>query len=297
MKSRKPTYLSPSALHTFEWDQEQYVARYRHRVAREPQTGPMAAGSAFDAFCKSYLYERFVGKGDPAFSLEGLFEAQVEPPVRDEAYPLGQYLFNEYRESGALNDLCSELGRAATEPLFEDTLQGEIGGIPLLGKPDVFFTNDQGIRVVYDWKVNGAYSKASPVAGYRCCDGKPHKNYHGRDLGGININQTPFEKIQDKWADQLTTYAWLVGEDVGSEGWIVGIDQLACNRKYPDLPPLVRVAQHRGVVSRAHQENLLERYRVCWAFAQDMPDLSGLLAEKANMDEVFNGGGTVPDVQ
>ena len=295
MENRIPTYLSPSALHTFEYDQDTYVERYRHRSKREPQTEPMAAGSAFDAYCKAYLHERFVGNGDPAFGLQALFEAQVEPQCRDYAWKLGKYLFDEYRKQGALNELCTELAGAATEPLFEDTVTGTVGGVPLLGKPDVFFTNAQGVRVIYDWKVNGAFSKASPIPGFRSCEGKPHKTFYAKDVGGIKVDQTPFELRSSKWADQLATYAWLVGEDVGSEEWIVGIDQLACNKKYPDLFPLVRVAVHRGIVSRAYQEQLLERYKACWEFAQNMPDRSDILISRMNMEEVLEGRGIVPN--
>lgn len=68
-------------------------------------------------------------------------------------------MFECYLKSGALSNMMIELNRAAGEPRFEFSIQGtvsgEVGEIPLLGRPDIFFINDQGARVIWDWKVNG----------------------------------------------------------------------------------------------------------------------------------------------
>src|ERR1700733_9743280 len=95
---RKMAYLSPTSLSLFLKDETQFYMQYlaENRPARPPQTVPMAVGSSFDAFAKSYLYEALFGKKDPKFELMAIFEAQVEPQNRDRAYKDGEHVFKEY---------------------------------------------------------------------------------------------------------------------------------------------------------------------------------------------------------
>ena len=65
----------------------------------------MSIGSAFDAFLKSHLHKVLFGGTDPRFELEAIFEEQVESHNRDWAKVHGEYVFNFYRECGALADL------------------------------------------------------------------------------------------------------------------------------------------------------------------------------------------------
>lgn len=64
---RTPSYISPSALKTFEKDAADYYIKYLcpTRVPRMPQTEPMAVGSAFDAFVKSFLHHSLFGNFGP----------------------------------------------------------------------------------------------------------------------------------------------------------------------------------------------------------------------------------------
>ena len=91
---RHPTYLSPTSISLFYTDLREYYLQYLcdNRPERMPQTAPMAAGSAFDAYVKSYIYENLIGK-DPKFELSTLFEAQVESQHRDQMRILGEYFF------------------------------------------------------------------------------------------------------------------------------------------------------------------------------------------------------------
>ena len=72
-------------------------------------------------------------------------------------------------------------------------------------------------------------------------------------------------------ADQIATYAWMLGVPVGDQDMIVGLDQLAC-KPSPDVEanrmPLIRVAQHRCRISKGWQEGLLKRYQSCWEAIQ-----------------------------
>lgn len=272
---RIPEYLSPSSLKCWEESPEEFFLRYLadDRPDRTPQTKPMSVGSAFDAYVKSDLYYKVFGRYDD-FELDKLFESQVEPQNRDWARGAGDYCYRMYIKSGALADLAMELGGAIGEPIFETSVKNWIDEVPVLGKPDIFFQNALGVRVVYDWKVNGYCSVASPCKEYIVCRETvgskrqyPHKNVQIVDFNGVKINvNSYFESVNSEWADQLSTYAILAGEEIGSENWIVGIDQLACDsKKFPDLEfPVIRVASHRARVSREWQLRLRDRYRSCW---------------------------------
>ncbi|KKK99128.1 hypothetical protein LCGC14_2635890, partial [marine sediment metagenome] len=86
---RIPEYLSPTSISLWQKDEELFYQRYlsENRLPREPQTQPMSIGSAFDAFCKSYLHEALFGKGaDPCYSRGYLFEEQVQEHNRDWAW-------------------------------------------------------------------------------------------------------------------------------------------------------------------------------------------------------------------
>src|SRR5436190_14893856 len=128
---RKIEYLSPSSIDKFEQDQEAFYVRYlsEHRLPDDPQTQPMSIGSAFDAYCKSYIHERLFGKGnDPKYQFENIFEAQVQAHLRDWAIIHGKYAFESYQKSGALADLMLELQHAINVPKFEIEVKGVISG-------------------------------------------------------------------------------------------------------------------------------------------------------------------------
>ena len=287
---RTPNYMSPTSLKLFESDKDAFYMRYLadNRPPREPQTTAMAAGSAFDAYCKSFIHYRLFGNYGPdnRYEPDAIFEAQVEPHVRDWARVNGRRLFDLYKKSGALSDLMLELNTSVNAPRFEfdiqDTIQGNTGSVPLLGKPDIFFINDQGCRILLDWKVNGYCNHnkmTSPEQGYVMCRDSwlpserkssprnrlPHKDCSPTMFRGIKINsRIMMEKVNNDWANQTTTYAWLLGEEIGSDGLVVGIEQLCgVPHNHPDTQ-LVRVASHRCRVSNDFQINLHQRYVHAW---------------------------------
>ena len=276
---RTPKYMSPTSLKTFESNDVEYYLRYLadDRPDRDPQTEPMSVGSAFDAHVKSYLVEKLFGKAEGKYELATLFEAQVEKHNRDFALKAGKHCFDVYKKSGALSDLMIELNKAVGDPRFEFSIQGAIGGeregkfrnigVPLLGKPDVFFINSQGAHCIFDWKVNGYCSKsgASPSKCYIGLRNEAGGNKgHHKDaipmmFNGIVINIADFlESVNVDWATQLAIYAWLIGEDIGSE-FVVGIDQLACRKGE------IRIAQHRYRISPDFQNLLFERLVIAWS--------------------------------
>ncbi len=272
---RLPAYMSPSSLKCFEDDQDEYYLRYlaENRPPRTPQTQPMSVGSAFDAYAKSYIHYALFGHygKDNAYEFTTIFEEQVEKHHRDWAHEAGKICFDTYKSSGALASMMMELKTAVGEPRFEFSIKGLIRGdagtVPLLGKPDIFFTNDQGARVILDWKVNGYCSSASPTPGYIQLLGRTHKNHglpHKKCITdihkGIQINAAyKLEEFSTLWAAQLATYAWLLGEQVGSEQLISGIDQITRSGKGHLI-----ITRHRAIISSQYQFELLGRYCYAW---------------------------------
>jgi hypothetical protein len=245
----------------------------------------MSIGSAFDAYVKSALHEACCGKGsDPQFEFEAIFTEQVEEQNRDWAFEAGKFAMQCYQTSGAYNDLLAELLKSEFAPQFEFKVEGEIKGVPLLGKPDCRFIHESGAHVVLDWKVNGFCSKygASPYKGFAMIRdgwtegkpsrgvGKPHKMYKPTTHNEVEIGSHYLEETCEDWADQLSIYGWMLGEKVGDENVIVCIDQLACkpNKDGSSPWPSVRVANHRCRISEPWQQSLVQRLTKCWAAIQ-----------------------------
>ena len=278
---RVPKYLSPTSIALADTDMEKYYVRYLSdiRPKREPQTQPMSIGSAFDAYVKSFLHERLIGK-KPEYELDTLFEAQVEEHNRDWARVHGKHCFELYKTSGALSDLLIELKQAISEPVFEVKLEGILKLTPdslpvnFLGKPDIYYINQLGTPIIIDWKVNGWCSKSpvSPKRGYmkllhgssdRTLDKLEHKSCIPMMVNGMMINvNLKLNDIEKKWAAQTGIYAWLCGAPIGGD-FICGIDQVACKpvgRRFPE----VRFAKHRLQIDAQFQLDLYAKAEKLW---------------------------------
>lgn len=266
---RKPKYLSPSAINTFFADRDKYYRVYlaEHKTPRDLQTQPMAIGSALDARVKHYLVKELYDEVPPEFELERIFEDQVEKHNRDWAWEQSKELFKVYDNLGALADLLTDLSTSVIQPRFEFTAYGELQmrnfKVPISGKPDCFFVNEEGARIVVDWKVNGFCSQrgVSPKPGYIKL--RPGGNWH-RDAQPmrykgvmINIAQT----IDKQWADQLCMYAWVLGEPIGGD-FVAQIEQFAC------APNQIRVATHRSRIPATYQQDLINRIEMVWDIIQ-----------------------------
>lgn len=238
----------------------------------------MSIGSAFDAYVKNYLHEKLFGKGsDPRFDLDALIDTQVEAHNRDWAREHGKYVFEQYKQCGALADMVIELGMAQSDPRFEFELRGTvngyregveatIAGVTFLGKPDMHYVNKAGVTVILDFKVNGycATRNQSPKAGYvrLRSAGKTNLGHH-KDATllfhhGMLINCTKnLEDANKDWAKQVTIYAWLSGCPVGSD-FLVAIDQIVCNPNPGGLPS-IKVAEHRTRIGKPFQNEVFAK--------------------------------------
>lgn len=271
-------FLSPSSLSKFESNRDlaylQYLSPFRTK--RPPQEPYMAVGSAFDAFAKSGIHTAIYGetatKGSQ-FEFQKIFETQVEPHVRDYALKMGQHLFDQYNVSGAYGHLLADIIKGKHEPQMEFEVKGEIQGVNILGRPDLRYFTAEEIHVITDWKVNGAGSTtgASPQQGYKVCrdygsrtHGKAHAKFCPFDFHGLEINRSYLNEFVDYWADQLTMYGWVLGEPMGSEEWVIRIEQIAC-RPIPSIEsPRAKFATHLARSQEAYQMNLMARIHDCW---------------------------------
>ena len=276
---RRPEYLSPTALTMWKKNKEEYFLKYLtiDRPPPFPQTDAMSVGSSFDAYVKSFLYAVFYkgGELEGQFEFDTIFTTQVEEQHRDFALAAGADVFSAYKASGALNDLVRMLQSTGNDFTMETTERSSAvgSGVVLLGKPDLVFTLRTGQQVVLDWKVNGYCSKngARPIAGYvDYRDGKgttktvkgSHKNVVLEYIGDYLINGQPnIETSQKDWANQLCTYGWVTGVQVGDPLY-VAVDQLVCT------PSTISVAKHRCEITQAYQEGVYAAYEECWSVIQ-----------------------------
>lgn len=255
------------------------------RPPRSRQTQPMSIGSAFDAYAKSYLHKKLIDDGDPKFQFQTLFEAQVESHNRDWALHHGKYVFNEYVNSGAMADLFVELEKSLGKPRFELDIQGTVAhdvfGVPFLGKPDVFYINQDGVNIISDWKVNGYCSKsgASPTKGFikRIPGWECHKDSFPIKYRGTTVNGSPLKLHQasQDWARQTVIYAWLCGCPVGSD-FVHAIDQVACNNRYNSKPgtgyPQLSFCQHRYRSDEEFQHHVFRQAVEVWNIVSGPPE-------------------------
>jgi len=275
---RTPKYLSPTSLDKWLNDPEEFYLQYLadKRPPRMPQTKPMSVGSAFDAFVKNYYHKCLFDTVTPEFEVDTIFVEQVEEHNRDWAYEAGQYVFECYKKAGALADLLVELNNAQSAPRFEFTLNQELFGVPLLGKPDLYYIHKSGTPVILDWKVNGFCSRSavSPCKGFvkirdswvgkqSRSHGTSHKDAQMMRVNGVVINVAQYlEDANESWAKQLATYGWLCGAEIGSE-FITALDQIVC-KPVPGEKPMIRIAEHRCRVSKEYQELTVQRYKDLW---------------------------------
>ena len=285
MKYRMPKYLSPSAL--AKWEEcpdeafTQYIVPKDIRPPRPAQTGPMSVGSAFDALVKARLYDHFYGRDmavADGYTVRNLVSTQCEEKTLPDALAIACDVFDQYIVTGAYDNLVTLIEQSAVQPRMEFDLVGTVGGVPLLGKPDLHFHTPGGCHVITDWKVSGSVSKhgVSAQQGFQLIldtregrgHGKSHAKYSPSVVCGIPVNGVPMNETTDYWADQLATYSWALGEEVGSENFICRIEQLACRPcpKTDDSRRLrVKCATHQSYVDGDYQKQLLERYQRVWA--------------------------------
>jgi hypothetical protein len=93
---------------------------------------------------------------------------------------------------------------------------------------------------------------------------KPHPEWKAfQHSAELTIGEQFLETINTDWADQLSTYAWMLGEPVGDEKVVMAVHQIVA-KPVAEQSPLLRVAQFENRVSSVWQKTLLSRYQTCW---------------------------------
>lgn len=282
---RKPEYLSPTSMTKWARDPNEYYLKYLSDNPPPPdvQTQAMAVGSAFDAYVKSFLYERLFGPvdkpgNDVRFGRDAIFEDQVAPHNRDFGKVAGEHCLASYRYLGALDQLVLDLGRSQGPPQFEMKMYGNIvdatiGEVRYHVRPDLYFVNEHGARCILDWKVNGycSMSGQSPKPGFvrgRRSGKLPwvHDDAKLATYKGIILSTKCLaDTLDEEWARQLAVGAWVFGNPIGSD-FIGIVHQLACRPNTLMLSkPVITVAEHVGFVSPEYQAKIHQEAVKMWA--------------------------------
>jgi hypothetical protein len=199
---------------------------------------------------------------------------QVEEHHRDDVLVWAGDLWQQYQDSGAYDYLLADILASDYAPEMEFTIQGEVEGVPLLGKPDLRYVSKGGVHVISDWKVNGSRSKtgASPTQGYKLCldygsrtHDTAHKKYEPTTYKDLVISRVPLETFSDDWATQLAIYSWLLGEPLGSEDFVIRMEQISCRPVKTRELPRAKFTIHMAKISKAYQEAVLARIKMCWS--------------------------------
>ena len=114
------------------------------------------------------------------------------------------------------------------------------------------------------------------------------------DFRGMTINSGYMEFCNSEYADQLSLYGWLLGEQIGDENVVLGIEEFACKFMGEGNPPTLRYARHRGRVKADYQLTLAKRVSDCWQAITSGHVFSGLSREDSDarcrvLDEMATG--------
>jgi hypothetical protein len=284
-KPRPFMYFSPSSYKTYRDNRDQFVRQKIIGEKRDPQNHHMAVGSSFDSAIKCHLHN-LLNKDEEPLVFEKVFEESVEPHCRELALPDGQTVYEAYKASGAMVDLCRFMSGGLSKPRFESNMTvnilhpNQVGAVPMNGKPDLHFQTSCGLDIILDWKVNGFYSKSgvSPEQGYVRLypGGASHGTATVKMVNGkfpVNVARGIEESKRD-WVEQLAIYGWLLGKNVGDE-YIGVIHQVACR------PNNIRVAMHSFMIGKQFQLELYESMHKAWYEIQQGIYFDGMDAEQS----------------
>lgn len=272
--------LSPSSLATFWQGKQYFIEKYKFNIS-QPQTEAMAIGTVFDFYVKQAICasKGIVMKVESPQLQDGFWSPQnysVDEALSftlsdcqhnhiQRVHKLGAQVMKQYERSGLLEALIGQIARVDSDGF--DALEFDIDALKAGDKhvhikcfPDLGFTNNDGVPVVLDWKVNGGASEkpARAEAGYES----------GRILSaeGANwVDAPPYKPRKGwvhklKWRDQLHTYGF------GMRCAETVVHQCACARLRDDLV-LASFYVHKEKFDVNYWNTVLApAYRECWDF-------------------------------
>lgn len=217
----------------------------------------MAVGTSFDAYVKAEI-AYLLGKVKESKNLLSSLLSGINEKNLD-CIPIGKKLFDRYSYEGCIrrlmDDGLTDIELSSKKEILGTKVKGiekTIGSVPVFCKPDAVirtavhlsqygttFSDKERVLPV-DWKVNGALSKTgqSPKPGYL------RKIVNGFDEGRHDRYGIPLEEIDQDWANQLTFYSWINGNEE-IEDYPVAIEQIAVRGE------TIAFASFRTYVSKA----------------------------------------------
>lgn len=261
-------YLSPTSY--MEWNHcaAKFVTKRLMGYPRRQDTQgkPAAMGCAFDAFIKRWLASRKPELTNrPDLSMESLVEQISRQEDREQIIDSARSVAIKYTELNLGNQLFKENLYDLELDIFH-----MMGDVRLFGKLDAACNPDyvdycpgwDGEKVALDWKVRGygSKSKYSPTPGYKeyvTFDGK-RKPFHVK-------NSSPLEDLNDRWAIQLSFYAWMLnGLEEPTKNMPVAIDEITY------CPAGIVFTQIRTYISLAYQKMLFASVKKAWRDIQNL---------------------------
>ena len=262
----RPSYISPSSFMLWREDPVKYWLRYLAPAELKPakfgQTPPMAVGTVFDVLVKYHLEER-TGQTLPADLLEKTVEERYlgrsKSPLPEDQLVLweGTRAYLEYKDSPAMRLMLE--GVTSVEVPMEGVRHITVnkGIVPIWGKPDAELWRG-GRRVIMDWKVQGAFNmnRPNPEVGWKY---QFTRNENGwTDRGPHHRSIEPLELLSAKWAIQCMMYAWMLGEEPGSD-MTAEIHKVVIYGQNE-----VEVLVYRSVIGRDFQLRMAQELALLW---------------------------------
>lgn len=262
----QPSFLSPSSVMQLRSNPNRF---FLERMAiwpktKEPQSLPAAVGSAFDAYCKLYIADKYnidlkTKLIDAMWDADSrsyyinhdvskiILHTNIEPDNREEATPIGKHLFSKYKIAAVDTITFTDI---------EIKKQFKINNVPVLGILDAVIIDDKTkLNIPFDWKVSGygSTSGVSPKPGYYCSWDKtgskgPHKKYY---------EDMPFDSIDDKWALQGCLYGWEIGLPYGEPFPFVIDGIFLRSHSY-------KIARYRGIITPEFQAYVAKIFIDAW---------------------------------
>lgn len=273
---RQLKYLSPTALIEYETNPSYFFMTrlFGTPMERTAQADYFALGSAVDCFIKVWLAHK-LGQTLPPTMMEDQVEQQWRVP-HSQVMRTAMYLWAAYYDSPAIPYLV-EAGLARVEddvsPRFIcDPRTPDRDPVPIFGKPDASLQHENEL-IVLDWKTT---STGKDPVGY--------KKLWARSDRGVWLDKGPhprhmdyLENLNEKWAMQLATYAWLLGHPICAPMTAM-IHQLILDGSE------VRIAMIHSPISVLFQEKLIERYHKCWEWSLEQKPPEDLEFAKLMVD-------------
>lgn len=269
-QSKRLSYLSPTSF--MMWRENPikfwmaYLAPPELKLPRGPQTPPMAVGNVFDTHVKYHLAQS-TGQELPVDMLEKTTEARFlgrkASPIKEDQLVLWEGLraYHYYRDSPAMRLMLE--GVTSVEVPMEGTRHIDVDGrrVPIWGKPDAELWRRR--RVIMDWKVQGAFNvnRPNPEAGHnyqfvqRVVDGEAR----WIDMGPSHRSIEPLEMLSERWAIQCAMYAWMLGEEPGTD-FGVEIHKVVLYSQSE-----IEILVWRNQVGAHFQKRIAQELALCWS--------------------------------